>query len=312
MQNLKDICVNGIKAVVIGAAEWSTERKSAGKLTFRVLKDEALSFTEGDVVAIDGVFFGYVFSKSRDKEGIISVTAYDQMVYLAKNKDTIVYKNKSASEVLLALADDFLLSVGDVDDTGTKLSAVEDNASILDIVYNALDETTAATGEMYVLFDDYGRLCLKSLGTQAVGILIDENAGQNFDYTSSIDDGVYNQVKLVYNNADTGRREVYIARDGKNIEKWGLLQHFGELKAPAMGQFKADTLLSLYNQKRRSLSIKGVMGDFRVRAGKLVAVRLALGDVSLEQFMLVEACTHRISADEHTMDLKLRGGDING
>ena len=38
----------------------------------------------------------------------------------------------------------------------------ETDISILDAVYDALDETLAATGELFVLYDDFGRLCLQT------------------------------------------------------------------------------------------------------------------------------------------------------
>mgnify|MGYP007112105293 CR=1 FL=1 len=88
--------------VVEEGITWSTERKNTpGQLTFKVIKDDIINFTEGDAVRMKvngtGVFYGFVFKKKRDKQGIITVTAYDQLRYL-KNKDTYVYTNKTASE----------------------------------------------------------------------------------------------------------------------------------------------------------------------------------------------------------------------
>lgn len=53
--------------------EWSTERRSTpGKLTFKIVKDSIINFQEGAAVRlkVDGkpVFFGFVFSKKRDKD----------------------------------------------------------------------------------------------------------------------------------------------------------------------------------------------------------------------------------------------------
>ena len=83
--------------VIEEGVEWTTERKNApGKLTFKVLKDNILDFSEGSKVTMqengDNIFFGFVFKQQRDKGQMITVTAYDQLRYL-KNKDTIVYEN---------------------------------------------------------------------------------------------------------------------------------------------------------------------------------------------------------------------------
>lgn len=301
--------------IVTGEIQWQTERKGVqGSLTFKVVKDATLNFTEGDSVRlkIDGkkVFYGFVFQKKRNKDGIITVTAYDQLRYL-NNQDTYVYSNKTASEVVQMLAKDFNLQCGTLEDTKFKIeSRVEDNQTLFDIIQNALDLTLQNKKEMYVLYDDFGKLTLKNIGNMKVGILIDEDTGENFDYTSSIDGETYNKIKLVYNNEKTGKRETYIAQDSSHINQWGVLQYFETIDEKTNGKAKADALLSLYNQKTRNLTIKGAFGDVRVRAGTLVAVSLNLGDIIANSFLLVEQAKHTFSESLHTMDLTLRGGEF--
>lgn len=301
--------------IVTGEIQWQTERKGVqGSLTFKVVKDATLNFTEGDSVRlkVDGkkVFYGFVFQKKRNKDGTITVTAYDQLRYL-KNKDTYVYSNKTASEVVQMLAKDFNLQCGTMEDTKFKIeSRVEDNQTLFDIIQNALDLTLQNKKEMYVLYDDFGKLTLKNIGNMKVGILIDEDTGENFDYTSSIDGETYNKIKLVYNNEKIGKRETYIAQDSSHINQWGVLQYFETIDEKTNGKAKADALLSLYNQKTRNLTIKGAFGDVRVRAGTLVAVSLNLGDIIANSFLLVEQAKHTFSESLHTMDLTLRGGEF--
>lgn len=310
--------------VVQEGIEWSTERSGTpGKLTFKVIKDSKIKFSEGCPVrmTVDGdkVFFGFVFKKQRSKDNIITVTAYDQLRYL-KNKDTKVYENKTASEFIKMIADDFQLNTGKLSDTGFKIaSRVEENTSLFEMIQNALDLTLTNTGEMYVLYDDFGKLTLKPLEKMRVGsektmqwLCIDEDTGQNYDYTSSIDDSTYNQVKLTYDNEKTGKREVYIAKDSSHINDWGILQYFDTIQKGENGQAKADALLKLYNAKTRKLTVKDAIGDNRVRGGSMVVVNLDLGDVKLKNFMLVEKCTHKYKEGEHWMDLTLRGGEFSG
>lgn len=294
---------------------WSTERKgSPGHLQFDVVKDDIISFQEGDAVRlkVNGVevFYGFVFKKKRSKDKIISVTAYDQLRYL-KNKDTYVYENKTASEFIQMIATDFNLRTGSIESTGFKIaSRVEENTSLFDMIQNALDLTLENKKTMYVLFDDFGKITLKSLANMQVNLLIDEESGENFDYTSSIDDQTYNKVKLTYDNEDTGKREVYIAQSGANISQWGVLQYFDTLQDGENGKAKAEALLSLYNKKTRNLSIKNAFGDMRVRAGSLVVVMLNLGDMKVQNFMLVEKCKHEFKEGQHFMTLTLRGGEF--
>ena len=101
---------------------WTTERKnSPGKLEFKVLKDNIINFEEGNPVSFkvdnNKVFYGFVFTKKREKDKIIQVTSYDQLRYL-KNKSSYVYTNKRADELVKMIASDFLLNVGTLENTG--------------------------------------------------------------------------------------------------------------------------------------------------------------------------------------------------
>ena len=307
---------NTIYAPIIPeSVTWSTDRiGSPGKLSFTIIKDNIIDFQEGNAVrlTVDGknVFYGFVFTKKRDKQQHIEVTAYDQLRYLT-NKDTYVYTNKTASEVVQMLAADFNLSLGTIERTGFRIaSRVEDNSSLFDVIYNALDMELTNNKKMFILYDDFGRLTLKSLENMQVGLLIDEETGENFDYSTSIDDQTYNRIKLSFENKDTGRRDVFIAQDGQHINDWGILQYFDTLQEGENGIAKVNALLDLYNVKTRKLKIKSAFGDARVRAGCMIAIKLSLGDMNVQNFMLVEKCVHTFSESFHTMDLTLRGGEF--
>lgn len=277
-----------------------------------MLKDNLLDFTEGNATRFkykdNNAFYGFIFAKKISKESLVTVTAYDQLRYF-KNKDTYVYKNKTADEVVRMLGNDFMLNIGTLENTGYKIaSRAESNKTLFDISQTAIDLTMQNRNEMYVLYDDFGKLCLKNIERLKVGIIIDEETGENFDYTSSIDNDTYNQIKLTYDNKDTGKREVFIAKDSSHINEWGMLQYYDTIDENTNGQAKADSLLKLYNQKTRRLEIKNAIGDIRVRGGSLVIVKMDLGDIKLQNFMLVEKVKHTFKNNEHLMNLTLRGG----
>ena len=302
--------------------EWSTERKGTpGKLTFKVLGDDLLDFSEGSPVRLkengDEIFIGFVFSRQQQAGRLISVTAYDQLRYL-KNKDTIVYEDKTADQLIQMIAEDYMLKTGTLENTGYVIaSRVEENTSLFEMIQNALDVTLENTGNLYVLYDDFGKITLKNMSSMAVGnagayLMLDEETGENYTYTSSIDENTFNKIKLTYDNEETGFREVYIAQDSGNINRWGVLQHFDTLSKGENGAAKADALLKLYNNKTRSLKLTKALGDNRVRAGSFVVVSLDLGDIKVQNFMLVESCKHTYREREHWMDLTLRGGAFIG
>ena len=301
--------------VVKEGARLTLERKGTpGKLEFTVVKGPGLNFAEGDPVKLTvngtAMFYGFAFKKKRDKGGTIDVVAYDQLRYL-KNKDTITEEGLKASDLLKRIATDFRLNLGTVEDTGYTLETiVEENQTLFDMIQSALDETLMNTKQLYVLYDDAGKLTLKNINTMKLNLLIDEETGENFSYESSIDEQTYNKIKLAYNNEKTGKRELFIAQDGAKMNQWGVLQYFEEVQTKTGASAKADALLKLYDQKTRKLTIQNAFGDVRVRAGSAVVVALNLGDIVTNNYMVVNKVTHTFKGDEHMMALDLIGGEF--
>ncbi len=301
--------------VVTEGTKLTWERKGTpGKLTFTLVKDKNISYQEGDPVKVlvddEPVFYGFVFKKTRNKDGTISNTVYDQLRYL-KNKDTFTDEGLSASDLLKRLAADFQLNLGTVEDTGyTFETIVQENKTLFDMIQEALDETLLITGNLFVLFDDVGKLALKNVNSMKVPVLIDEESAENYNYESGIDSQTFNKIKLAYENEETGKREIYIAQDGEKINQWGVLQYFETVKTEIGASEKAQSLLKLYDRKTRRLTIKNVFGDMRVKAGCAVAISLNLGDIVANTFMVVEKVTHTFKNDQHMMDVTVIGGDF--
>jgi hypothetical protein len=209
------------------------------------------------------------------------------------------------------VAEDFGLNVGTLENTGYKIeSRTEENTQLFDIVQNALDETLKAKTAMYVLYDKAGKLMLTNIGNMKLGLILDEETAGDYDYKTSIASNTYNRIKLAYEDSDAGTRKIYIAQDSSNINKWGVLQYYEKLNDATNAQSMADTMLKLYNSKTRTLSLKNVLGDTRVRAGTLLVVILGLGDINVSNYLLVEQVKHTFNENQHLMELKLRGGNF--
>lgn len=293
--------------------EWERQGQP-GKLTFEVLKTDDLEFEEGDPCrfSVDGepLFYGFIFDKSRkgSAPSVISVTVYDQLYYL-KNKDTYVYSDKTATEVIRMIAEDFELNLGELEDTAYKIeSRIEENTELFDIIQNALDATMKAKTKLYTLYDKAGRVMLTELKNMVVPLVISKDTASDFEYKSSISTDTYNRIKLLYEDTETGARQVYIAQDSSNIARWGVLQYYEKLSDVTNAKSMADALLELYNEKTRTLKISNALGDVRVRAGTLLIVMLELGDISVSSYLMVEQVKHSFSNGVHLMELKVRGG----
>lgn len=292
------------------------ERKGTpGKLTFEAMAESGFKIVEGNsiLVLVDGTkfFYGFVFTRQKSKDGFMSYTVYDQLRYL-KNKDTIIYKKKRADQVVGLIAERFQLKCGKLANTGYAMSAIEDDAELFDMIQNALDKTLMVKNKIYVLYDKVGKLRLSDVVHMKVtDCLIDAETGEDYTYKTTIDDGVYDQIKLIYENEENGSYDLYIAKDSRHIKKWGLLQYLEKIDTPDIGKLKSEAYLKLYNQKVKSLRIQGAVGNKKVRAGSMVPVVLNLGDVKVANYMLVDKVTHTFNNHQHAMDLHLSGGGFS-
>ena len=292
---------------------YTTERTgSPGKLTFTVIKSGELSFTEGDVVrfSVDGtlVFYGWVFTKSKDRWGLIEVTCYDRIRYLKANASYAFY-NQTAAQIIAQIAADLQLDTSTLADTGYAIpSLIETDQSCLDIMQGVLEQTLLNTGTIYVLYDDGNGLALQAAGDMVSNVVIgDKSLLTDYTYKTDIDEQTYNSVKLVRPNEETGRADVVVAEDSATIGQWGLLQLYqqvdGDLNTAQMTA-QAQATLAFYNRRMRTLKVQS-LGVVGLRAGQMVRMKVdGLGDIDLDQLVLLEKVTHTWENEVHTMEFE--------
>ncbi|WP_432199561.1 XkdQ/YqbQ family protein [Anoxybacillus gonensis] len=301
----------------VSNVQWKTSRiGKAGTLDAKLVIEDPLKFpvNSGAIIRVtDGsykIFYGYVFETGFNASSDFSVKAYDQLRYLMYN-DTFVFSSTTATAGIKKIASDAGLKIGTFEETGYKVPAmVEDNKKALDVVAKFLDSTLIATNRNYVLFDNFGKLELRNINNMAIQAddfyIGEESLLFDFEYKKSIDEETYNRIKIVQDNKKTGKREVYIAQDSKNIAKWGRLQEFRKVdEKMSAAQIKdlLDKLIKLRNRETKSLKLN-CLGHWKVRAGCFVFVYIE--KIGIKQYFLVDECTHNWEGGVHTMQLDLK------
>jgi len=142
-------------------------------------------------------------------------------------------------------------------------------------------------------------------------LIFDNTSGKDFDFESSIDKETYNQVVLDYVNDKEKKLEKYQVFDSENITKWGLLQYFEKVNrsnaTEAERRERANKMLKYYNQRTKTLKLKGIFGDVRIRGGSSFIVYMDIAEFKLANYMLVDKVTHKFGFKEYFMDLDLEG-----
>lgn len=285
---------------------------SPGKLTFSVLKSGNLSFLEGDPVrfTVDGQlqFYGWVFTKSKDRWGAIEVTCYDRLRYLKANASYAFYA-MTAGGIIKQIAGDFGITTGTIENTGYALpSLVEEDQCCLDIIGAAVQQTLLNTSKVFIFYDNGSGLCLQEAPKMRTNIVIGEKSYlTDYTYKTDIDQQTYNYIKLARPNENTGRTDVFIAEDSASIAEWGLLQLYQSIDEnlnDAQAKAQAQTALAYYNRRLRTLSCSS-LGILGLRAGMMIKLYIPkLGDINLEQWVLLEKVTHTFENEKHTMDFE--------
>ena len=290
---------------------------SAGKCSFSIdTNQNKIRFPMGSTVSLTvteggkrkGKFFGYIFT-AEPKGDNVSITAYDQLRYL-KNSESYVLTGTTMENLITLIGRDFNLRLGTIEGSRYILpERVEDNKALGDIIQRAIDFTLQGTGRQYIIRDEFGYLCCRDVSKLVTNAIIGNvSLLKDYSYKESIDSDVYNSVKLYKDNKDTGRREVYIAKDSDNQKRWGKLQLFQNIDedvTDAQAREKAQQLLKLYNRVKRTLKLK-CQGIIELEPGDGIYLQLTdIPGVTFNQEAMISKIEDTYENGVHSMDLEV-------
>ncbi len=316
VQNTNDGKAYDISDIVSGIKCDSEMQDNPGKLTFTINNVDGINYvSEGSPVSfkVDGhkVFWGYIFKISKSKSYEVNITAYDQLRYL-KSKDTYVTSGLTCDGIFKKICSDYSI-VSKVLHTSNYVlpSRVNDNKTLAEIIQYAFDKTLIDTGDWFMMRDNFGTLEHINVWENRTNLVIgDQSLLNDYNYESSIDDDTYNQVKLVKENKDTKKREIYIVKDSSTINKWGVLQYFekvDESMNSAQITERANMLLKHYNKPTKSLKLDCI-GDLRVTpgCGVVLLIKDLESEVPYNKYVIVDKVSHSFENNSHMMSLEVK------
>jgi len=273
------------------------------------LRNRILDFTLGKELRVlyenREVFRGVLFSQSIGTDGKQKLKAYDYNIYLVKNADTVVYKNKTASSIIKELCSKYGIKTSNIENTGYVIkSHVARGKSLFDIATIALTTTYKATGRKYRLVNVEGKLNLVNV-KDPKRLTIIENARNltSASYAEDIED-LRNAVKLTGGDE---KKPIAVRVDDKGSQKsYGTLQHYehmSDVKKSGNLTTLANQLLKELSQPKREFDVEA-LGDNDVVSGMSIAVKEAM--TGIQGAFYVASDTHTFNADgTHMMSLKL-------
>lgn len=294
--------------------QWSGRKgASARSLTITLADDNGYKHARSGInveqghqclFSYDGqeLFRGIIMRQSQSDKKKLIFTAYDNGIYLANNKDTFCYANKTASDVFRDCCTRFNLPVGVVAECSYKIpELIKPKTTAFDAIADALSLDFKATGIRHYLTSEHGKLSLLTRRENVRQWIIE--VGQNltsYSYSRSIEK-VKTRVKVVSKEGTTIAEQ----RRTEMEKKIGIFQ---EIEKPDESLTTAqvnDLIASILNERstpERSLSVEAI-GIPEIISG--IGVFIIIPELDISRTFYVDADKHIFSDNEHTMSLQL-------
>jgi prophage tail gpP-like protein len=271
-------------------------------------KTQALSFTNGKSIEFYNedvkLFRGIIFANEIDSQGNLSITAYDENIYLVKNNETRKFKNMKASDIIIRLCKDFGIAFETITDTEYVIpKLIIDNKSLIDIIRIALTITQKQIGKHFILGNSNGKLTLTKYADSTSKWIIESGTNlTNARYSQSIED-MKTQVKVT---GGTEKSPIEVTVKNSSLSKqFGVMQYVEGMDEKAKRsqlEQRANALLKEFGVINDQASIEAV-GIDEVIAGTSVYVREPMTKI-LGGFY-VSSDSHHYENGAHTMSLEI-------
>lgn len=290
---------------------WKGRKGSAARSLSVTLADtdkvsSGIDVTRGDSLVFydDGseLFRGLIMTSQRADSKKETITAYDNGIYLANNKDTFVFNNKTMHDVFIDVCKRFGVKVGSAVSTSYKIpELIKKSSTAWDTLLDAISQDFKATGNKYYISSEKGLLYLRKRTDNILQYVL-ETGGNITSYSLKNSIEKINTRIKVLTKEDT----VYAVEKNTALEKKiGIFQDI-ENKDDDLtdAQLKAQIKEHLKEKStpEETLSVTA-LGISDVISG--VGVWAKIDHLGIARTYWVDEDTHTWNGDVHTMTLKL-------
>nr|UWI04098.1 MAG: Prophage endopeptidase tail [Bacteriophage sp.] len=293
---------------------WKGRKGSSSRtLTVKLIDDDGYKHARSGIDVEQGhqcifkyngseLFRGIIMKQTQTNKKTMTFTAYDNGIYLANNKDTFTYENKTATEVFKDCCTRFGLPMGEVANCTYKIPELtKSKTTAFDAIADALSLDFDATGIRHYVASEKGKIKLLTRRENIMQWVIE--VGQNltsYSYTRSIED-IKTRVKMVSKEGTTLAEKSNAALE----KKIGVFQEIDKPDESLTTAQINDLISSILDEKstpERTLSVEAV-GIAEVISG--IGVYIIIPELNLSRTFYVDEDTHTFKDNLHTMSLKL-------
>lgn len=294
--------------------KWKGRKGSSSRtLTVKLVDDDGYKHARSEIDVEQGhqclftfngteLFRGIIMTQTQTNKKRLTFTAYDIGIYLANNKDTFTYENKTATDVFKDCCTRFGLPMGEVASCTYKIPELtKSKTTAFDAIADALSLDFDATGIRHYVASEKGKLKLLTRRENIMQWVIE--VGQNlstYSYTRSIED-IKTRVKMVSKEGTT-----IAEKSNSSLEaKIGVFQEINQPDESLTTAQINDLIASILDEKstpERTLTVEAI-GIPEVISG--IGVYIIIPELGLSRTFYVDEDTHTFKDNMHTMSLKL-------
>ena len=299
---------------LVQSVRWSGRKGSSARtITVTMIDDDGyrharsgIDVANGNqcVFLVDGKerFRGILMNQNQGDKKQLKFKAYDNGIYLANNKDTFVYKNKTADQVFSDVCSRFGIPTGEVAKCSYKIPELTKSKTTgQDAVLDALGLDYKATGTRHFISSDKGKLSLLQRKDQVISFVVDGDANlYGYSYTKSIE-SIKTRVRMISKEGTTLAEKSNSALE----QKIGIFQ---EIQQPDESLTKAQvkdlvgSVLDTLDDPEETLTLN-ILGDPDVISGKAILVKIP--HLGISRAYYVDSDDHAFEDNMHTMSLTL-------
>lgn len=298
---------------LVQSVRWSGRKGSSARtITVTMIDDgyrharSGIDVADGNqcVFLVDGKerFRGILMNQNQGDKKQLKFKAYDNGIYLANNKDTFVYKNKTADQVFSDVCSRFGIPTGEVAKCSYKIPELTKSKTTgQDAVLDALGLDYKATGTRHFISSDKGKLSLLQRKDQVISFVVDGDANlYGYSYTKSIE-SIKTRVRMISKEGTTLAEKSNSALE----QKIGIFQ---EIQQPDESLTKAQvkdlvgSVLDTLDDPEETLTLN-ILGDPDVISGKAILVKIP--HLGISRAYYVDSDDHAFEDNMHTMSLTL-------
>lgn len=248
------------------------------------------------------LFRGIIMRQQQTGRKQLTFKAYDNGIYLANNKDTFNYTNKTLTEIFKDICSRFGILYSDCVSTNYKIPELtKPKTTAFDALCDAMSQTYGASGQRYYIDSQKGSLRLLRRRENIMQWVI-ETGTNIISYTNSISiEKVKTRVKLL---SDEGT--VLAEKSNTALEKAiGVMQDIDspdETLNSAQLQSLVSSMLAEQSTPERSLKIDA-LGIPEVIAG--LGVFVVIPSLNISKTYYVDEDSHIFKDQYHRMSLTL-------